>query len=642
MIRHNSHRRWDEKRIASHAPRADELIRWWCLHPAGVVMGSRWLMVPTLGTQSLVRESRSLLALQIHVCTFLQHLSTWRQFSDWGDSRGNKKVIKNDTDIWPRNEIFTSYLSFEQKTNNDSSAAIQTVGVYLHRGMPFKVICQFCMRQQLLKNAGLRVRCLEMIGIILLQTKKQEKVPMKLQTSQTASCPSLPWTEICKNDASKLWQTKTIQGFDVIYDDSENLKWNLEIFETTPQLLCAVFCLQKILNLQSLKMETAQRKPKRPHYIPRPPGKPFKYQCFQCPFTCNEKSHLFNHMKYNLCKNSISLVSQKHGQTNRQAKAETKIVPFKTKDCPSPPLNVQANVNEKDLPEDGKANETAGVGCDSTVNKDSQSVTNPNTPTEENTEGKEAIYLPRLSAFSLVTPKNDGAGLKLRAEDSQAPTPTNHPGFPWAAPPSSLKPFSPTTISEYPSYLLPDRALYPPYYLERNYYANEPNSSFQPEFADPQRPQASLFPTYPYRYFPLQPGHPLQYTLYRPYELQLPLTEPRYLPLDLHSPAFRPRDYEGQYMHSPPTHDSHTASTEEKSDQSTDKETRLSPREGCSALGSPDRPSQAHLVQKDTEASDNTEETTRDQAKAVKQTKLRQTGPAESPLQLRNQHLDER
>lgn len=53
-----------------------------------------------------------------------------------------------------------------------------------------------------------------------------------------------------------------------------------------------------------------ERKPKKPHYIPRPPGKPFKYKCFQCPFTCNEKSHLFNHMKYGLCKNSMTLVSE--------------------------------------------------------------------------------------------------------------------------------------------------------------------------------------------------------------------------------------------------------------------------------------------------------------------------------------------
>ncbi|XP_053309178.1 zinc finger protein 750 [Spea bombifrons] len=57
-------------------------------------------------------------------------------------------------------------------------------------------------------------------------------------------------------------------------------------------------------------MSVKERKPKKPHYIPRPPGKPFKYKCFQCPFTCNEKSHLFNHMKYGLCKNSITLVTE--------------------------------------------------------------------------------------------------------------------------------------------------------------------------------------------------------------------------------------------------------------------------------------------------------------------------------------------
>ncbi|NWI17858.1 PRR35 protein, partial [Crypturellus soui] len=51
-----------------------------------------------------------------------------------------------------------------------------------------------------------------------------------------------------------------------------------------------------------------ERKPKKPHYIPRPWGKPYNYKCFQCPFTCMEKSHLYNHMKYSLCKNSVSLL----------------------------------------------------------------------------------------------------------------------------------------------------------------------------------------------------------------------------------------------------------------------------------------------------------------------------------------------
>ncbi|XP_075422501.1 proline-rich protein 35 [Ascaphus truei] len=56
-----------------------------------------------------------------------------------------------------------------------------------------------------------------------------------------------------------------------------------------------------------------ERKPKKPHYIPRPWGKPYNYKCFQCPFTCMEKSHLYNHMKYSLCKNSLSLLIESDG-----------------------------------------------------------------------------------------------------------------------------------------------------------------------------------------------------------------------------------------------------------------------------------------------------------------------------------------
>uniref|UniRef100_UPI0037E8DEC4 zinc finger protein 750 n=1 Tax=Semicossyphus pulcher TaxID=241346 RepID=UPI0037E8DEC4 len=372
-------------------------------------------------------------------------------------------------------------------------------------------------------------------------------------------------------------------------------------------------------------METAQeRKPKRPHYIPRPPGKPFKYQCFQCPFTCNEKSHLFNHMKYNLCKNSISLMSQKSGQTARQVKAIAKGVPVKPKDCPSPPRAVENNSPEKQGAKENKAEsgddtEEVDVGRHSPFNKDGQTVTKSNTLTErENRESKEGKSLPRPSAFSPVTPKNEAAeALKSsvqQSEDSQAPVPTfNHPGFPWGTISSSipLKPFPPPIVPEYSPYLLPDRPLYPPYYLTGNHNVNDANSSsFRPEFLDPQRPvlpqpipPPHLFPPYPYRYcHPLNPGPPLHYTLYRPHELSLPITGPRYLPLDLYGPTLGPKDY-NLYMHSHPSHSLNTSTQEESNHgQSGDKETRLSPKEGCSALGSPDRPSHAHVIQKDTEA----------------------------------------
>lgn len=374
-------------------------------------------------------------------------------------------------------------------------------------------------------------------------------------------------------------------------------------------------------------METAQeRKPKRPHYIPRPPGKPFKYQCFQCPFTCNEKSHLFNHMKYNLCQNSISLVSQKNGQTVRQFKAVAKGVTAKSKDCPSPTPTAQRKSAEQQADEQDKAKarddtEKEGAGRDDQVNKDFQSVTKSNTVTErENKEADEA--LPRPSAFSPVTPKTDGTEVfkspVQQSEDSQAPAPPfNHPGFPWGTISSSipLKPFPPPVVPEYSPYLLPDRPLYPPYYLTGNHHANEPGSpAFRPEFLNTQRPvvpqpisppHTSLFSPYPYRYcHPLQPPPPLHYSLYRPHELSMPIPGHRYLPFDLYGPTFPPKDYEGLYIHSRPSPDGLNASTQEETNhgQSGDKETRLSPREGCSALGSPDRPSQAHIIQKDTEA----------------------------------------
>lgn len=368
-------------------------------------------------------------------------------------------------------------------------------------------------------------------------------------------------------------------------------------------------------------METIQeRKPKRPHYIPRPPGKPFKYQCFQCPFTCNEKSHLFNHMKYNLCKNSISLVSQKNGQTARQVKAVTKGIPVKSKDCPSPVPEVGNNTPRQQEAEENKAEsrddtEEVDVGCESPVNKDSQSETKPNTDTEgENGEGNEAKTLPRPSAFSPVTPNRDGAEAfkpsEQHSEDSQTPAPTfNHPSFPWGtiSPSIPLKPFPPPMVPEYSPYLLPDRPLYPSYYLPGNHQPN--SSSFRPEFLDPQRPVVpqpltpphTLFPPYTYRYcHPIHPGPPLHYTLYRPHELSMPITGPRYIPLDLYGQNLGPKDYD-VYMHPRTTLNT---STQEQSNngQSGDKATRLSPIEGCSALGSPDRPSQAHSIQRETEA----------------------------------------
>ncbi|KAM4598519.1 zinc finger protein 750 [Polymixia lowei] len=368
-----------------------------------------------------------------------------------------------------------------------------------------------------------------------------------------------------------------------------------------------------------------ERKPKRPHYIPRPPGKPFKYQCFQCPFTCNEKSHLFNHMKYNLCKNSISLVSQKGGQPARQVKPLAKSVPspVKLKEDLDPPTPVPEISSEKQEADEGKGRdetEEVDVGRDSPVRKDSQSVAKPSPGAErESGEGKETKSLLRPSAFSPVTPNRDGAEvLKSPAQQSEeppAPVPTfgSH-AFPWGPLSSSmpLKPFPSPMVPEYNPYLLPERPLhplYPPYYLHHG--PNPP--PFRPEFPEHQRPvvpqpitpgHPSLFPQYPYRYcHTLHPGPALHYSLYRSPELSMSIPGPRYLPLDLYGPAFGPKDYD-LYMHSRSHNNPHSGPGEEVSsqEQSGDKATRLSPMTGCSASGSPDRPGHSHIIQKDTEA----------------------------------------
>ncbi|XP_027897146.1 zinc finger protein 750 [Xiphophorus couchianus] len=369
-------------------------------------------------------------------------------------------------------------------------------------------------------------------------------------------------------------------------------------------------------------METDQeRKPKRPHYIPRPPGKPFKYQCFQCPFTCNEKSHLFNHMKYNLCQNSISLVSQKNGLAPRQSKVVAKAVSVKPKDCTKVLPAVQSLSSEKQGVEEKKDEsrddtEELDVGCDSPVSNDNQSVAKPNILTDrELSESDEAKALPRPSAFSPVTPNREGAEALVatvqRREDSPASN-ISHPSSPWART-LPFKSFTPLMVPEYPPYLMPERPLYPPYYLSRHIPVNDPNvSSFQPEFIDTQRslvqppiapPQGTPFPTYPYRYcHTLHPGPPLPYTIYRPHELSIPITGHRYFSLDGYGQGFGQKDYD-LYMYSHSSHNNSHSSAQGESHQSEDKTTRLSPKEGCSALGSPDRPSQANIVLRDSESS---------------------------------------
>lgn len=103
------------------------------------------------------------------------------------------------------------------------------------------------------------------------------------------------------------------------------------------------------------------RKPKKPHYIPRPWGKPYNYKCFQCPFTCLEKSHLYNHMKYSLCKDSLSLLLDSPDWACRHAPSSPRPrVP--TPDCPRDPPGPGTQPSVPDLVTDSLSRRHCGGG----------------------------------------------------------------------------------------------------------------------------------------------------------------------------------------------------------------------------------------------------------------------------------------
>ncbi|KAL0993546.1 hypothetical protein UPYG_G00109530 [Umbra pygmaea] len=374
-------------------------------------------------------------------------------------------------------------------------------------------------------------------------------------------------------------------------------------------------------------MEAVQaRKPKRPHYIPRPPGKPYKYQCFQCPFTCNEKSHLFNHMKYNLCKNSISLVSQKSAHAGRQSKVQgptaSDLSPSNPKENSGPVPNERVLMTSESNRQPEKKREEKNEReeeCGSPISKDADNLMKP-----ESKDLKDAKAPTGSSAFSPVAANRETpeGGLKSPTRQSEEtpqtpPTPPlQNPAFGWGpmgAAGMPLKPLPPHIVQEYTTYLFPDRhpalhPLYPPYFFPGTHHLPAPNAQpFQSSILDPPQrlviPQPmnpshpSLLSSYPYRY-----GPPLPYGLYRPPDhllpAPLPLPGSRYLPLDLYCPgpglSMGPRDYD-VYLH--PRLQRHSMTAEEvtgQEEQSRDKPTRLSPMSGCSASGSPDRPSPPH------------------------------------------------
>ncbi|GAA6071148.1 zinc finger protein 750 [Tachysurus ichikawai] len=363
-------------------------------------------------------------------------------------------------------------------------------------------------------------------------------------------------------------------------------------------------------------METRQeRKPKKPHYIPRPPGKPFKYQCFQCPFTCNIKSHLFNHMKYNLCKNSISLVSQRGEQTGRASRAPQRGTSsnqahtepsMPVKPSPIRPDHIKSKMRMVE-----QLDELAEKvdGGDREENESPVKKAKENSSELISIESRDPGTVETMkkctssSAFSPVQRKCENETQPPQKADqptSQIPVRSYfHPGSTWGqrAMPATLKP------ADYTPYMLPERTTHAFYqsYLQNQsvpsaYCLNlqEHNRPLMPApLIPPNHP--SLLQTYPYRYGShfLQVPH-LPYSVYPP-EHTPSLQGPRYISMEMFPQGFEPRDY-GRYTYLQPGSYSRPTESRGSQQQGGDKGTRQSPMAGCSASGSPDRPGIADIT----------------------------------------------
>ncbi|XP_045630835.1 zinc finger protein 750 [Ursus americanus] len=418
-----------------------------------------------------------------------------------------------------------------------------------------------------------------------------------------------------------------------------------------------------------------ERKPKKPHYIPRPPGKPFKYKCFQCPFTCNEKSHLFNHMKYGLCKNSITLVSEqdripKCPKSNsldpkqpNQPDAAAK--PTSTKPVanglPHFDAKLQQSLAKDDVKENLELHARGPHRCPGQKPALHEEAA-PLSPAPEASRGTQPVLegIVRPSAFvpvgehRLKGPEHTEAPELLALPNPSAKATSFHtksafhaPSYPWKAgspflPPefphkipstkgfSAISPYVHPAIPEYSPHFYTEHGLatiYSPYLLAGNspeceapllsvYGAQDQRHLLPPPGPVPKHLNPPSAYDH-YRFFQQYHSNlPIPYGFYRPesafssYGLRLPPVagisrdQSSHL-LDeaaLLYPALSPSKSSPSSTHKKHTEFEKESPTPEAKDSSKDEQrdtegTKMSPRAGSAATGSPGRPSPTNFTQ---------------------------------------------
>nr|XP_013816320.1 PREDICTED: zinc finger protein 750 [Apteryx mantelli mantelli] len=295
-----------------------------------------------------------------------------------------------------------------------------------------------------------------------------------------------------------------------------------------------------------------ERKPKKPHYIPRPPGKPFKYKCFQCPFTCNEKSHLFNHMKYGLCKNSITLVSEQDRiikcpktsslEPKQINQLESTVKPTSSKSITNGLSNLDSKPQYPFAKEDAKENvELQNQATHASIQGQKPAVQKELTPASTTTESAISMQplldsIVRPSAFVPVGEHRDGKGpeanevseiisLPNKSSPFHAKSAFHAPNHPWKAGSPFLPEFphkvAPTkgfgSISPYMQPMIPE---YSPHFYEHRLAIYAPY--LLPGNSECESSALSVYGTQDQRHFLPHPGplsKPINTSAYEHYRL---------------------------------------------------------------------------------------------------------------------------
>ncbi|XP_006004312.1 zinc finger protein 750 [Latimeria chalumnae] len=259
-----------------------------------------------------------------------------------------------------------------------------------------------------------------------------------------------------------------------------------------------------------------ERKPKKPHYIPRPPGKPFRYKCFQCPFTCNEKSHLFNHMKYGLCKNSISLVTEQD-QAVKCSNATTSLPPQTSPKEPTaqPALNksspaalasadvtIEESLNlSKNMDAQDQATNKVPSPCPRTGIQKEVEQPPPAVETESNQKpaqepvARPSAFVPIRQHREIAESKEALSFSSSNPSNSRSPTQGNWKPGPTLSPPEfapfcSIPHYVPPLIPEYPTPVFAENGLstiYAPYLIAGKNLPEYESPSLPLHFSPDQR-----------------------------------------------------------------------------------------------------------------------------------------------------------